>query len=175
MDIVVTPDTAEGKIGELTFGDFCCRCALGRAGAAPHKREGDGVTPMGRFMLRGVLYRPDRLAAPQSVLPVTPLSPDGAWCDDPDDSAYNQPVTLPHNGHCETLWRDDTVYDVIVVLGHNDAPAIPSMGSAIFLHLATPDYAPTQGCVAIARGDLLGLLATVTPGTSIKIRAHRKN
>jgi L,D-peptidoglycan transpeptidase YkuD (ErfK/YbiS/YcfS/YnhG family) len=175
MDIVVTPDTAAGKTGELTFGDFRCRCALGRAGAAPHKREGDGVTPLGRFTLRGILYRPDRLAAPQSVFPVAPLSPDGGWCDDPNDSNYNQPVTLPHNGHCETLWRDDTVYDVIVVLGHNDAPAIPGMGSSIFLHLATPDYAPTQGCVAIARGDLLRLLAAVTPGTSIEIRAHTKN
>ena len=175
MDIVVIPDTAEGKTGKLVFGDLRCRCALGRGGAVHDKHEGDGATPLGCFPLRRVLYRSDRLAAPRSILPVTPLNPEDGWCDDPSDPGYNQPVTLPHKGHCETLWREDTGYDVIVVLGHNDAPAIPGKGSAIFLHLAAADYAPTQGCVAVARDDLLELLAAVGPDTVIEIQAFEKN
>jgi hypothetical protein len=45
------------------------------------------------------------------------------------------------------------------VLGWNDAPVKPGMGSAIFLHLAREDYAPTEGCIALARNDLLAVLA----------------
>ncbi len=175
MDIVVTPDGLEGKTGSLVLGDFRCRCVLGYSGVTSHKREGDGATPLGRFPLRRILYRPDRLDSPRSVLPVTPLSPEDGWCDDPGDPNYNQPVTLPHEGRCETLWRGDGVYDVIVVLGHNDAPVVPAMGSAIFLHLATADYVPTEGCVAVARGDLLELLAAVSTDTGIEIRVAEKN
>ncbi|MBL6935505.1 MAG: L,D-transpeptidase family protein [Alphaproteobacteria bacterium] len=175
MDIVVTPDGLEGKTGTLVFGEFRCRCALGRGGTVSGKREGDGATPLGRFPLRRILYRPDRLDPPRSVLSVTSLSPEYGWCDDPGDSFYNQPVTLPHEGHCESLWREDAVYDVIVVLGHNDAPVHPGMGSAIFLHLATSDYAPTEGCVAVTRDDLLGLLAAVEPETAMEIRVAEKN
>ena len=32
-------------------------------------------------------------------------------------------------------------------------------GSAIFLHLARPDYTPTEGCIALALPDLLTTLA----------------
>ena len=175
MDIVVIPDMAGGGTGVLVFGDFRCRCALGRSGVAPGKREGDGATPLGRFSLRRVFFRPDRLSAPRTILPVAPLTPEDGWCDDPSDSHYNQPVTIPHGGHCETLWREDRVYDVIVVLGHNDAPVCTGMGSAIFLHPAAPDYAPTQGCVAVAQNDLLGLLAAVGPDTGIDIRAAEES
>ena len=106
MDIVVIPDMAGGGTGVLVFGDFRCRCALGRSGVAPGKREGDGATPLGRFSLRRVFFRPDRLSAPRTILPVAPLTPEDGWCDDPSDFHYNQPVTIPHGGHCETLWRE---------------------------------------------------------------------
>ncbi|MDP7544127.1 MAG: hypothetical protein QF758_05940 [Alphaproteobacteria bacterium] len=52
---------------------------------------------------------------------------------------------------------------------------MPGKGSAIFLHLAAADYAPTQGCVAVARDDLLELLAAVGPDTVIEIQAFEKN
>jgi L,D-peptidoglycan transpeptidase YkuD (ErfK/YbiS/YcfS/YnhG family) len=93
------------------------------------------------------------------------------WCDAPDDPAYNRPVTLPYPASAERLWRDDGVYDLIVVLGHNDDPVIAGAGSAIFLHLARPDYAPTQGCVALAAGDLEALLRVARPGDVLVISA----
>lgn len=45
------------------------------------------------------------------------------------------------------------------MLGWNDAPVQRSRGSAIFLHVARPDYAPTEGCIALALGDLERILA----------------
>jgi L,D-peptidoglycan transpeptidase YkuD (ErfK/YbiS/YcfS/YnhG family) len=46
---------------------------------------------------------------------------------------------------------------------------VPGKGSAIFLHLAREDYAPTQGCVALARADLLAALAQARPGDHVVI------
>ena len=133
------------------------------------KVEGDGATPVGRFPLRRVLYRPDRLVAPGGALPTAPLCPDDGWCDDPRHADYNRPVRLPHPAGCEHLWRDDPVYDVIVVLGHNDDPPTPGRGSAIFLHVARADFSPTEGCVALALDDLLNLLAGVEADTALRV------
>jgi L,D-peptidoglycan transpeptidase YkuD (ErfK/YbiS/YcfS/YnhG family) len=96
--------------------------------------------------MRRVLYRLDRLSAPTTPLPVAPLTPNDGWCDDPADPLYNRPVQLPYAGRHEELWRADDLYDVIVVIGHNDAPVVAGMGSAVFMHLASADYRPTQGC-----------------------------
>ena len=155
MDILVN------AAGELRWASRTCRCALGHGGVRLDKREGDGATPAGRFPFRRVLYRPDRLSAPTTLLPVAALAPDDGWCDDPADQRYNRAVRLPYAARHEELWRTDALYDVIVVIGYNDAPVVPGKGSAIFLHLATADYRPTQGCVALARQDLLDVLAGV--------------
>ena len=135
------------------------RCALGRGGVRVNKREGDGTTPAGRLILRRVLYRADRVAAPATVVPVEPIAPDDGWCDDPHDLHYNCAIRLPYPGRHERLWRSDQVYDVVGVLGWNDAPVVPERGSAIFLHIARLDYAPTLGCIALAAADLRALLA----------------
>ena len=158
--------------GRFELNGRWTRCALGPGGvtAAGAKREGDGKTPLGAWPLRRVLYRPDRGAAPKTALPVQALSPDDGWCDAPDDANYNRPVRLPYPASAERLWREDGVYDLIVVLGHNDAPAVPGAGSAIFLHLARPDFSATQGCVALARHDLEALLALAKPGDALAIR-----
>lgn len=145
------------------------RCALGHSGVTEDKTEGDGATPAGRFALRRVLYRADRLAPPETRLPVLPVEQDQGWCDDPAEPLYNQPVRLPFSGGHEILWRDDGLYDVIVVLGHNDSPPVPGKGSAIFMHVARPDYGPTEGCVALELGDLLEVLARCGPGDAIRI------
>jgi L,D-peptidoglycan transpeptidase YkuD (ErfK/YbiS/YcfS/YnhG family) len=149
------------------------RCALGRGGvAAPGaKREGDGATPAGLWPLRRLLYRPDRLSAPKTRLPIAALAPANGWCDAPGDPAYNQAVTLPYPASAEHLWRDDGVYDLIAVLGYNDAPVVAGRGSAIFLHVARPDYSPTDGCVALAEADLLDVLANATTWDALCIHA----
>jgi L,D-peptidoglycan transpeptidase YkuD (ErfK/YbiS/YcfS/YnhG family) len=166
LNFVATAD------GWLDIGERKARCALGPAGvvAAADKREGDGASPAGVWPIRRVLYRADRGPAPATALPVAAIAPHDGWCDAPDDSAYNQPVRLPYPASAEALWRDDHVYDLIVVLGHNDDPPVPGLGSAIFLHLAREDYAPTQGCIAVARADLDELLARAQPCDAVEIR-----
>ena len=155
--------------GWLAWNGHRVRCALGPAGIRKDKREGDGATPAGMFPLRRVLWRADRLARPETALPVIAIAPQDGWCDDPVDRNYNRPVTLPYPASAERLWREDAVYDVIVVLGHNDDPPMPGRGSAIFLHVARPDYAPTQGCVALPLPDLLALLRACGPETALHI------
>jgi len=153
------------------FGTRRWCCAIGPAGVSADKREGDGATPVGCFQLRRVLYRPDRLARPETGLPVAALRPEDGWCDDPDDAAYNRPIRLPYAASHERLWRDDGIYDVIVVLGHNDDPPVPGRGSAVFLHVARPDYGPTAGCVALALVDLLTVLREAGPEACVRVEA----
>jgi L,D-peptidoglycan transpeptidase YkuD (ErfK/YbiS/YcfS/YnhG family) len=148
------------------------KCALGKGGvaAASEKREGDGKSPLGVWPLRRLLYRPDRGPLPTTGLETQAITPDDGWCDAPDDPAYNRPVQLPYPASTERLWRDDEVYDLVCVLGHNDDPPAPGLGSAIFLHVARPDFRGTEGCVALSRDDLIELLAAAGPGDAIEIR-----
>jgi L,D-peptidoglycan transpeptidase YkuD (ErfK/YbiS/YcfS/YnhG family) len=162
MDIQVSRDGTLTWPGTYPGGGF--RCALGRGGIRADKREGDGATPVGCFTLRRVLYRPDHMAPPQTALPVAAIGPADGWCDDPADPAYNCPVSLPHPASHEEMWRQDGLYDVVVVIGHNDDPVMPGLGSAVFMHVAKPDYEPTSGCVALALPDLLALLKDCAPG-----------
>ncbi|MEX2454272.1 MAG: L,D-transpeptidase family protein [Rhodospirillaceae bacterium] len=138
------------------------RCAIGSGAIRADKREGDGATPAGRYRLIRVLYRADRGPAPATILPVAALDPADGWCDEPADPDYNRPVRLPHRARGETLWRDDRLYDLLAVTDHNAEPAVPGAGSAIFVHVARPDYGPTRGCVAFAPDDLRKILAEWT-------------
>ncbi len=146
--------------GFLRLGASVFRAAIGKGGRAPHKQEGDGATPIATLPLRRVLYRADRVVRPTCAVAVMPLAPHDGWCDDPADRAYNMPVRLPYDARHEALWRSDAVYDVIGVLGWNDAPVVRRQGSAIFLHVARHDYQPTEGCIALALPDLLAVLAS---------------
>jgi len=159
--------------GWLDLGGRKARCALGPAGVVPaaDKREGDGASPAGVWPIRRVLYRPDRGTPPATALPAFALAPDDGWCDAAGDPAYNRPVKLPYPASAEAMWRDDHLYDIVVVLGHNDDPPVAGLGSAIFMHLARDDYEPTQGCVALARPDLEELLRQARPGDAVEIRA----
>jgi L,D-peptidoglycan transpeptidase YkuD (ErfK/YbiS/YcfS/YnhG family) len=158
--------------GRVVWPGHEAHAALGRGGtmAAALKTEGDGSSPLGVWPMRRVLYRPDKGGRPATALPTAPIAPDDGWCDAPSDPRYNQPVTLPYPASAERMWRDDAVYDLVVVLGHNDDPVLPGAGSAIFLHLAREDFRPTEGCVALARADLEALLAVAGPGDALEIR-----
>lgn len=155
----------------LTAGGRTIGCTIGCGGPCPaaDKREGDGRTPLGAWPVRAVLLRRDRVAAPAGLmLPWRWIAPADGWSDDVRDPAYNRPVVHPHSFSAERLWRDDGLYDVIVVLGHNDTPPVPGLGSAIFLHCRDGDR-PTEGCVAVARGELLALLPGVRAGDAVVI------
>ena len=168
--IIVTPDAAQPQRGTLCFGGRILSCVLGRAGIATDKIEGDGATPVGVFPLRRVLYRADRLVLPQTALPNSAIAPDDGWCDDPTDTCYNQPIKLPYGARTESMWREDGLYDLVVVIGHNDDPVVAQSGSAVFMHVAAEDGAPTAGCVALAREDLLWVLSALQSDTKIQIR-----
>ncbi|BAV65261.1 L,D-transpeptidase family protein [Sphingobium cloacae] len=153
----------------LRFDGMEMDCEIGRGGVCPavDKREGDGCTPLGRWPLRAVLLRPGR-ADPSGVkLPWRWVREGDGWSDDAADPAYNRPVRLPRPHSAESLWRSDDAYDVVVVLGHNDAPPVPGAGSAIFFHLY--EGRPTAGCIAVARADMLRLLPLLHPGDAMEI------
>lgn len=157
--------------GILRLGAITVPCALGRSGIVMRKREGDGATPAGRFALLHVYYRPDRGLPPATQLPIQPLTPDAGWCDDPAHPLYNRPVALPFAAGHEKMWRDDRLYDIVVVLDCNIAPAVRGKGSAIFFHIAREGYRPTEGCVAVAPEHMRLILSTIGTGAQMVIRA----
>ena len=160
--------------GQIAWDRRTVRCALGKAGVigAADKREGDNKSPLGVWPMREVWYRPDVYPdGPATALPVRATAPDDGWCDAPDDPAYNRPVKLPYPASAERMWRDDAVYDLVVILGHNDDPPIPGLGSAIFMHLAREGYPGTEGCVALGRPDIEAVLAAAKPGDAVEIVA----
>lgn len=163
MDIVVHPQ------GYVTWLGDAASCVLGRGGIRRDKREGDGATPVGRFPLRRVLWRADRLAKPETSLLCSPIESDDGWCDDPADPAYNRPVKVPYPASHEEMWRGDHLYDIVIVIGHNDDPVVAGAGSAVFLHLARDDRQPTAGCVAFDRADLLRLLRVCDERTVLSV------
>ena len=163
MNLIIRPDL------RAEWNNHMLRCAVGRSGISANKREGDGATPVGYFLAREVFYRADRMAKPPTKLPCRPLAEADGWCDDPADPRYNRAVTLPYAASHEELMRHDGLYDLVVVLGYNDDPVIAGLGSAIFLHVATPDFAPTEGCVALALADLQAVAADLRPGHKIRI------
>ena len=159
--------------GNLRGDGFSARCALGTGGVKPaaEKREGDGASPIGIWPVRRVWYRPDKGPPPETGIAAIALRPDDGWCDAAGHPAYNRPVTRPFPASHERMWRVDSVYDLIVELGYNDDPAVAGRGSAIFLHVARPDYAPTEGCVALAEDDLREVLRRLEGGSTVEIRA----
>jgi L,D-peptidoglycan transpeptidase YkuD (ErfK/YbiS/YcfS/YnhG family) len=156
--------------GVVKLGGLALPCALGRAGRRPLKREGDGATPIGRWRMLQVLYRPDRERRPVTGLAVRQIRRNDGWCDAPDDRNYNRQVCHPYPASAEQLWRTDGLYDIVVVLSHNIRPRLRGGGSAIFMHVASPGYTPTAGCIALKREHLRRLLAPLRAGAAIRVR-----
>jgi L,D-peptidoglycan transpeptidase YkuD (ErfK/YbiS/YcfS/YnhG family) len=163
---VIRVDTGAGR---LCFGEIEMPCTIGRGGTCvvADKREGDGCTPLGLWPIRAVLLRPGKVEPEGIRLPWRWVREGDGWSDDPADPAYNRPVHLPRSYSAENLLRDDDAYDVIVVLGHNDAPPVPGQGSAIFFHLS--EGRSTAGCVAVEREDMLRLLPLLAAGDGMEI------
>jgi L,D-peptidoglycan transpeptidase YkuD (ErfK/YbiS/YcfS/YnhG family) len=170
MELIVTAKMGETR-GTARLGERVFPCALGRSGLVMDKREGDGATPVGRFPFRRLLYRADRVPRIETRLPVRHIEPSDGWCDDPASADYNRPVRLPHPARHEELWLASHVYDLVVVIGHNDDPVVKGAGSAVFVHLAQPDWSPTAGCIAFRQEDLLAILAQVTTSDAVEVRA----
>ena len=161
--------SAAATRGMLKLGSLQVPCALGRTGCSARKREGDGATPIGRWTMREVLYRADRVARPRTGLPLRAIRQHDGWCDAPADRNYNRPVRHPYAASAERLWRQDGLYDLVVVLGYNDRPRVRGRGSAIFMHVAAPGLGPTAGCIALERRHLVCLLARLGRGAAVAV------
>ncbi|HLL26376.1 MAG TPA: L,D-transpeptidase family protein [Xanthobacteraceae bacterium] len=166
----VTRAPGERSRGVLRGLGLTIPVALGRAGITANKREGDGATPRGRFRLRRLWWRNDRMPRPQTALPLRPIRSGDAWCEDAADRRYNQPIRLAADAPGDRLWREDHLYDLIIELDHNTRPRISGRGSAVFIHLARPQFLPTAGCVALKGEDLHHLLTRLRKNTLIEIR-----
>jgi L,D-peptidoglycan transpeptidase YkuD (ErfK/YbiS/YcfS/YnhG family) len=168
---LVTVRAAAGQRtrGWLTADGRAIPVALGRGGIKANKREGDGATPRSIFHPVRLWWRADRHPRPATLLPVRAIAPEDAWCEDPADRHYNQPVRLDAQHGADRLWRDDHLYDFIIEIDHNAKPRVPGRGSAVFLHLARGDFSPTAGCVAMTKSAMLRLLKRLGPKTRIVI------
>lgn len=102
-----------------------------------------------------------------SHIPTRMISRNMGWCDDSASPHYNQPVALPYMKGHEKLWREDHLYDLVIDTTYNRRPAIQGRGSAIFIHLARPNYMPTEGCIALKRRDLVRIIAMINRHTRI--------
>ena len=164
MNLIVYPS------GKAEWNKTFVRCTLGFGGISNKKKEGDGVTPAGRFQLRRIFFRADRIERPRTILPLSTLSRKSGWCDDSNDTSYNKYVSFPFSGHHEKLWRDDSIYDLIAVIGYNDRPIIPNAGSAIFIHVAAPEFGSTKGCIGFSQTDLLKFIENWKLTSIVEIR-----
>ena len=160
---------AAASRGWLIAGALAVPVAIGRGGIKANKREGDGATPRGMFHLKRLWWRADRHPRPRTHLPVRRIRPNDGWCEDPRDRHYNQPVFVPKGSKADRLTRTDQLYDFIIEIDHNTRPRIAGRGSAVFLHLARPNFSPTAGCVSMTKSSMLRLLRRMGPQTKIMI------
>lgn len=171
MNLTVKTTSWTATTGTLEVNGKTYPCTLGRSGVCEpsEKKEGDGKTPLGTYPLRQLIYRADRNAKPATDLSVEILTPETGWCEDPAHADYNKKITLPHASVNDRMTREDSLYDYVVVIGYNDDPVVPGKGSAIFMHLARPEFTPTQGCVGLRPEDLLEVLKCCSPSSKIVI------
>ncbi|MCB4767323.1 L,D-transpeptidase family protein [Ancylobacter sp. Lp-2] len=148
---------------------FAAPVALGRGGIRHDKREGDGATPAGTWHPLELRWRADHGRRPASGLPLRRTRPDDLWCDAPAHGRYNRPVRAPFGPSHEEMWRPDRLYDLVLVLDHNQRPRRAQRGSAVFVHLAREGFEPTAGCIAFRRADLMRLLPRIGPRTALVV------
>jgi len=167
--IRIRAKAGNSRQGWLTAPGLTIPVALGRGGILANKREGDGGTPKGTFHPRRLWWRGDRHPRPRTFLDARAIGADDAWCEDPRDRHYNQPVRVKREHNSDRLKREDHLYDFIVEIDHNTRPRVAGRGSAVFLHLVRENFAPTAGCVSMTRSAMLHLLRRLAPRTRIVI------
>ena len=157
------------KSGYLQYKNLKFRCALGKAGIKKKEKEGDNVTPKGIFKITSMYYRPDRIKNIITAIKKIKIKKNMGWCDDPDCHFYNQQISLPTKFNHEKLYRNDNLYDLVLILNYNTNPIIKNKGSAIFIHIAKKNYKKTKGCIALKRANLIQLVSQIKKNTKIKI------
>ena len=157
----------------ITLGKFKAKCSIGKRGIGNKRKEGDLVTPKGRYKIKFILYRKDRIKKVQSKIKRIVIKKNMGWCNDPKSRKYNQLIKLPTVYKHEKLFRKDNIYNIILVLNFNMNPIIRDKGSAIFIHVARRNYKKTEGCVALKKTHLLKIVKDLTKKTIIKIENQK--
>ena len=157
------------KKKNLTYDDYKVKCAVGKRGIGAKKREGDLITPKGKYKILKIFYRADRVTNLISKISQIKIKKNMGWCDDPRSNNYNKLIRLPFTFRSEKLYRKDNVYDIILVLNYNINPIRKAKGSAIFIHISKKNFSPTKGCVAIKKVEIKKLVKKIDKKTIVKI------
>jgi L,D-peptidoglycan transpeptidase YkuD (ErfK/YbiS/YcfS/YnhG family) len=157
------------KNKKLSFNNYKVKCSIGKRGIGIKKKEGDQITPKGKFKVKYILYRKDRIPNLKTKLAKLVIRKDMGWCDDPRSKFYNKLVRLPFKYNFEKLYRSDNTYDIILVLNFNLNPIRKNKGSAIFIHVARKNYKRTAGCVSVSKKDLKRIVRKINKKTIINI------
>tara|TARA_B100001057_G_scaffold169949_1_gene170734 strand:+ start:3635 stop:4126 length:492 start_codon:yes stop_codon:yes gene_type:complete len=152
----------------LEIDDFQFRCCIGKKGLKKNKKEGDKSTPIGKFKLNRIFYRPDRIKKFNCKVKKIKIKKNMGWCDDPISKKYNRLIKTSNKIKHEKLYRRDNKYDILIELDYNFKKIIPFAGSAIFLHL-TKNYKPTAGCIAINLNDMRILIKILDKNNLIEV------
>ena len=157
----------------LTYKNYKVKCAVGKRGIGLKRKEGDLITPRGRYKIKFILYRKDRVKRINSKIKKVVIKNNLGWCDDPKSKQYNKLVKLPSKYNCEKLHKKENIYDIILVLNYNMNPVIKNKGSAIFIHIAKKNYKRTEGCIAVKKVHLLKILKDLNNSTIVKIENRK--
>ncbi len=144
----------------LSFENKTYQCILGRAGLInfKYKIEGDGATPQGKWSINDVWHRPDKISKFICRLPIKNIIENDGWCDDPKSPDYNKHIKLPYKYKHEKLFRNDSLYDILITLGYNESPTIKGKGSAIFIHCREKNKNFTEGCIGLWKSEIIEIL-----------------
>ncbi len=149
------------KNKKIYYLDYSAKCAVGKRGISLRKVEGDKKTPAGKFKFKYILYRKDRVSEIKSKLKKIPIKKNMGWCDDINSKFYNKLIKFPFSMKAEKLYLKKHIYDIILVTNYNTNPIKKNKGSAIFVHLATKDFSPTKGCIAIKLIDMKKIIKKI--------------
>ena len=81
----------------LFIDKYKVKCAIGKRGIGIKKKEGDFITPVGKYKIKFIFYRKDRVKKLQTILKKLPIDDKMGWCDDPKSKKYNKPIKYPFN------------------------------------------------------------------------------
>ena len=157
----------------LTFKNYKAKCAIGKKGIGSKKKEGDLITPRGKYKVKYILYRKDRIKKIQSEMSVIKIEKNMGWCDDPRSRNYNKLIKLPSSYKHEKLFKKENIYDIILVLNYNMRPIKKNKGSAIFIHVSKKNFRKTEGCIAIQKRDLLKIVKEIKKNTKVMIENRK--
>ena len=153
------------------------KCQVGLKGIINNfkKKEGDLCTPKGKWFIKSIYYRKDKIAEvflkKNSNFILKKITQNCGWCDDASSSLYNQYIKINNKTKIshEKLWRNDDAYDIFITLDYNIKPTIRGKGSAIFIHCSFDNLRKTSGCIALSKQNLIFLINKIKKNTHILI------